>query len=114
MSIARKCAAGALAAAMFLAAGAAEATPAESPWTRVNALIGGWTSAGLRVQTSGAFFNPEGCAISDGYFLDPTLPAAPLFWSMLLTAQSTGADVQFTMDGCIYSRPRIVGVALRR
>ncbi|KRA61839.1 hypothetical protein ASD79_06950 [Caulobacter sp. Root655] len=99
---------------MFLAAGAAQATPAESSWMRVNALVGGWTSAGLRIQTGGTFFNPEACAIQDGYFLDPSLPAASLFWSMLLTAQSMGVDVQLTVDGCIYSRPKIIGVALRR
>lgn len=104
----------ALAGAMSLTSSGAQATPFESPWVRVDTIIGGWTSAGLRVQTTGAFFNPAACATPDGYFVDPTLPAAQLFWSMLLTAQATNVEVQLTVDGCIYSRPNVIGVALRR
>lgn len=104
----------ALAAALSLSAGGAWATPAQSPWVRVDTIIGGWTSAGLRVQTTGVFFNPAACPIPDGYFIDPTLPGAELFWSMLLTAQATNVEVQLTVDGCIYSRPNVIGVALRR
>jgi hypothetical protein len=104
----------ALAAALSLSAGGVSAAPAETPWVRVDAIIGGWTSAGLRVQTTGAFFNPATCPIADGYFVDPTMPGAELFWSMLLTAQATNVEIQLTVDGCIYSRPNVIGVALRR
>ena len=103
-----------LAAALSLSAGTAGAAPAETPWVRVSALIGGWTSAGLRVQTTGQFSNPAGCAIADGYFIDPTLSGAQLFWSLLITAQATNVEVQLTVDGCLYSRPNVIGVALRR
>ncbi|SFI94372.1 hypothetical protein [Caulobacter sp. UNC279MFTsu5.1] len=100
--------------AFSLVAGAATATPVEVPWAKLTFLGGGWTTTTLRVQTSGAFSNPAACAMTDGYIVDSTLPGAQLLDSILLTAYSTNQDVMLVIDGCVQSRPAVIGVYIRR
>lgn len=104
----------ALAAMASQAASTAEATPFTTPWVRIDTLVGGWNIPAVRVQTTGAFSNPDGCAVSDGYLIDPAMTGAQLFSSMLLMAQAAGFEIQLTIDGCAYLRPSIIGVTLRR
>ncbi|KRA61840.1 hypothetical protein ASD79_06955 [Caulobacter sp. Root655] len=100
-------------AALALASSAAIATPVELPWARVTYISGGWTAPHVRVQTTAAFSNPAACSMTDGYIVEASLQGAQLFSSMLLTAFSTGREVQLVVDGCILERPRVIGVTLR-
>lgn len=98
---------GALASLCLVAsAGPVFASPVHLGWANVTMLAGGWWNPNMRVTTSGAFQNPAGCAISDGYIIEATLPGAALLQSMLLTACATGAEVLLTVDGCVLDRPR--------
>ena len=100
--------------AFSLVAGVATATPVEVPWAKLTFLGGGWTTTTLRVQTNGAFSNPAACPLTDGYIVDSTLPGAQLLDSILLTAYSTNQDVMLVIDGCVLSRPAVIGVYIRR
>jgi hypothetical protein len=100
-------------AALAFASSAAMATPVELPWAKVTYIAGGWTAAHVRVQTTATFSNPATCAMTDGYVVEASLPGAQLFASMLLTAFSTGREVQLVVDGCVLERPRVIGVTLR-
>lgn len=101
-------------AAMALVAGASIAAPVDSDWAKVTVVSGGWTAATIRLQTNGAFFNPNACLMTDGYVIEASLPGAQLFASMVLTGLSTLQDIKLTIDGCALDRPRVVGVVLRR
>lgn len=99
---------------LVTAAGPALAAPSHLGWTQITALSGGWTDPHMRVVTSGAFLNPDGCPFTDGYIIDATMSGATLLQSMLLTAFATGAEIQLTVDGCVLSRPRVISVDIRR
>lgn len=105
---------GALAFASCMISSAVGATPIEVPWAKLTFLGGGWTSSTLRVKTNGAFSNPAACPMTDGYIVDSALPGAQLLQSILLTAYSTNQDVMLVIDGCVLSRPAIIGVYVQR
>lgn len=90
----------------------ASAAPNSTPSGYITRLSGGWVTANLRAQTDFAWTNPESCAYTDGYMIDPADSGNVLLSSMLLTAYTAGKKVQFTINGCSQGRPRIIGVDL--
>lgn len=104
----------ALGLAFSMASSVVGATPVEVPWAKLTFLGGGWTSSTLRVKTTGTFSNPAACPMTDGYIVDSTLPGAQLLQSILITAYSTNQDVMLVIDGCVQSRPAVIGVYVQR
>lgn len=90
------------------------AEPSSSDWSLVTSLSGGWVDANLRVVLSGPFHNPSGCAFADGYIVDASLPGAQLLQAMLMTAYASGDQVRVIVDGCVLSRPRVIGLDIRK
>lgn len=90
------------------------AAPTQSGWSSVTSLSGGWVGAHLRVVLSGSFHNPSACPYTDGYIVDASLPGAQLLQAMLITAYSSGDQVQVIVDGCAQGRPSVVGVDVRK
>lgn len=97
-----------------VAAGPVLAAPSHTGWTNITTLSGGWHEAHLRVIVNGPVQNPDQCALADGYIVEAGLPGAQLLQSMLITAYATGADVLFTIDGCVLNRPKVIGVDIRK
>jgi hypothetical protein len=52
--------------------------------------------------------------MTDGYIVDSTLPGAQLLQSILITAYSSNQDVMLVIDGCVQSRPAVIGVYVQR
>jgi hypothetical protein len=102
--------------ALFMSAmaGQSVAAPSETPIGRITFYSGGWTDAIVRVQLQATFQNPDNCGLIDGYVVDPALGGAQLFSSFLLTAFTTDQPVRLVIDGCAYSRPRIIAVTLQK
>ncbi|PXA86985.1 hypothetical protein DMC25_13165 [Caulobacter sp. D4A] len=90
--------------------GQALATPSETPTSQITFYGGGWTDAIVRVQLATAFHNPDGCPVTDGYIVDPAIGGAQMFASILLTAFTTNQPVRLVVDGCSYSRPKIIAI----
>ena len=88
------------------------ATPNTSSPGNILSLSGGWSTADVRAQLSIPFYNPEHCALSDGYITDPSLSGTQLFNSMLLSSYISHVPVSVVVDGCSLDRPRIIGVNL--
>ncbi|WP_138918552.1 hypothetical protein [Nitrospirillum viridazoti] len=103
-----------MATAVVLSSGVAQATIQTTPWVHLNFYSTGWTDATIRVNSREAFFNPENCSSPDGYIVSPSLPGNTNFASALLTAYTTGDQVQLVIDGCYNSRPNIIGVYIRK
>lgn len=95
-------------------AGPALAVPSHTGWANITTLSGGWHEAHLRIIVNGPVQNPDQCALADGYIVEAGLPGAQLLQSMLITAYATGADVLFTIDGCVLDRPKVIGVDIRK
>jgi len=68
----------------------------------------------LRVIVNVPVQNPDQCALADGYIVEAGLPGAQPLQSMLITAYATGADVLFTIDGCVLDRSKVIGVDIRK
>lgn len=79
---------------------------------RITLLTSGWASNSMRVQTDGAFSNPEACPVTDGYVTDPSDPGTALYHSILLGAFLAGKPVSLFISGCFASRPKIIGVTV--
>jgi hypothetical protein len=90
------------------------ASPSHTGWANIATLSGGWHESHLRVIVNGAVQNPDQCTHPDGYIVEAGLPGAQLLQSMLITAYATGADVLFTIDGCVLGRPKVIGVDIRK
>ena len=95
-------------------AGPAFAAPSHTGWANITTLSGGWHESHLRVIVNGSVQNPDQCTHPDGYIVETGLPGAQLLQSMLITAYATGADVLFTIDGCVFGRPKVIGVDIRK
>ena len=97
-----------------VAAGPVLAAPSHTGWANITTLSGGWHESHLRVIVNSAVQNPDQCTHPDGYIVEAGLPGAQLLQSMLITAYATGADVLFTIDGCVLGRPKVIGVDIRK
>jgi len=62
------------------------------------------------VETTAPFTGQPCATRTDGYHTDPAQPANAAHQAALLMAFQTNKSVSFTLDGCIYGNPKIIGV----
>lgn len=107
--IARAFAGGALIFGIFAQSALAVAT--FTPSGRILQLVGGWNEPNLRIVMEGAFHNPGGCPMTDGYIVAAALPANQQITAMAIAAHAQQQKVILTIEGCALDRPRVVGFA---
>ena len=84
-----------------------------SDWTHINLIKTGWVVDTMAVFTQAPLANP-GCPVTDaGYATNPDDSGHQLFHSVLLAAFINGREVQILADGCVFGKPRIIGVDIR-
>ncbi|WP_138918436.1 hypothetical protein [Nitrospirillum viridazoti] len=99
---------------MAIYSGAALASIQFTPWMKLKSIGAGWYSAEFGVTPMDQnVYNPDSCAISDGYVIDPSLGGATVFTSTLTTAYASGHEVRLAIAGCYNDRPSIIGVTVR-
>jgi hypothetical protein len=71
----------------------------------------GWVANQLRVATDAPFYNPDGCAQTDGYMTDASDPGVAIHHAALLAAFTARKPVTLWLQGCTGAgRPWIIGV----
>jgi hypothetical protein len=111
-----KKAAGVFLAASIAAASAspAQAAPQYSAWGSVQWIMSGWTQDTMAVIHSAPMVNPGGCSVTNaGYATNPADAGRSLFHTIALSAFLNRKEVRFVVDGCVFNKPRIIGVDIR-
>jgi hypothetical protein len=104
----------ALIATASLVAPAHAADAVVTDWGKVITLQAGWTVDRMLVFHGADMKNPEGCSLTtNGYIIDENAPGHATFYTILLSALLNSRDVNFVIQGCFESRPRIVSVSIR-
>lgn len=98
--------------AIAFCASAASAAPTNSPIGRITFMTVGLNDPLSRVQLDIAFYNPDGCSMTDGYIVDSVIAGSQLFTSFLMTAFTANRRIYLTVDGCVLNRPRVIGVTM--
>jgi hypothetical protein len=103
-----------IASAVGLCAVPALAAPNYSQFGQVIGIETGWSDDTMAVKLDVPTVNsPTPCKITTaGYALDPTDRGVKLHQSVLLSAFLTGRKVRVLVDGCVYDKPRIIGVGI--
>jgi hypothetical protein len=92
----------------------ASAAPSYTEWGSVKVLSAGWVQDTMSVTHSAPVVNPSGCSVTNaGYATNPEDPGHSLFHTMLMAAFLNRKEVQLLIEGCVYNKPRIIGVNVR-
>lgn len=104
-----------LCAAVIAAASAtAWASPTYSDWGAVVRLEGGWAQNTMTLNHAAPLVNPDACpTINAGYATSPDDAGHNLFHTVLLAAFLNRKEVSVLIDGCVFTKPRIVAVSVR-
>jgi hypothetical protein len=74
----------------------------------------GWSQDTMAVILDVPMVNPSGChVITVGYALDPTDPGVRVHEAALMGAYFANKRVAIRADGCVFDKPRIIGVAVQ-
>ncbi|MBD2680809.1 MULTISPECIES: hypothetical protein [Nostoc] len=85
-----------------------------SDWGSVKLISAGWIEDTMAVYHSDPNVNPDGCPTTDGgYATNPKDPGHSLFHTTILNAFINQKEVQLLISGCVYGKPRIIGVNIR-
>jgi hypothetical protein len=88
--------------------------PPYTDWGSVTQLEGGWGVNSATAYHSAPLFNPDGCGITNaGYATSPDDAGSNLFHTLLLTSFLNRKQAALVISGCVFGKPRIVGVRLR-
>lgn len=105
---------GALLLATALVPISASAEPKWTSYGKITQLSAGWKEDTLAVFLSAGIVNPGGCpTVEGGAVTNPVDPGHTLFHAVLLSAWLNSKEVALLVDGCVYSKPRIIGVNVR-
>lgn len=101
--------------AVGLLASPAQAAPNYSQFGHVIGIETGWLDDTMAVKLDVPTVNSKSpvCKImTAGYALDPADKGVKLHQSVLLSAFLSGRKVRVLVDGCVYDKPRIIGVGI--
>lgn len=85
-----------------------------SDWGSVKSIESGWVLDTLAVFHSAPLVNPDGCRVTNGgYATNPADPGHSLFHTILLSAFLNRKEVHLLISGCVFDKPRIIGVGVR-
>ncbi|HKW91211.1 MAG TPA: hypothetical protein VJX92_04880 [Methylomirabilota bacterium] len=90
------------------------AGPNYSQFGHVIGIETGWLDDTMAVKLDVPTVNsPTPCRImTAGYALDPNDKGVKLHQSVLLSAFLSGRKVRILVDGCVYDKPRVIGVGI--
>lgn len=79
----------------------------------ITGIEAGWTDDSMAVWHSAPIVNPSNCKVANyGYATNPADPGHSLFHTVILSALLNKREVHIVVYGCIYEKPRIVGVKM--
>ncbi|BEV12116.1 hypothetical protein ATDW_26120 [Asticcacaulis sp. DW145] len=99
---------------LVLMASVVNATPDDTPRTKIKIVEVGWSDPNIRLFVEGNVYNPDGCSNPNSYIIDASLPSRDAMLSLALTAYSLNQDVNFIVDGCSFGSPRIITMRIRK
>ncbi len=74
----------------------------------------GWIEDAMSVRHSAPIVNPGRCPVTAaGYATNPADRGHSLFHTVLLSAFLNRKEVSLGISGCIFSKPRVIGVKIR-
>ena len=78
----------------------------------ITSISTGWSADAIGVTNSALVVNPAGCGAPTHYVTTSSLPGYNTYYAAILTAYSTGSQVEFVVSNtvCTYSAPTIIGV----
>ncbi len=84
--------------------------------TTIKEIRTGWDSEQFGIVTHEPIKNPAGCPTADGYVTDSKQPGYNTYYAAALTAFVERAKIVVVIaeQGCISSRPKLIGVNIRR
>lgn len=92
----------------------AAAAPAYSGWGLVRNLEAGWAADTMSVLHSAPQINPGACSVTTaGYATSPDDPGRALYQTLLLSALLNRREVNILADGCVFEKPKVIGVSIR-
>ena len=92
----------------------AQAGPQYTQWGSIQDLEAGWGQDTMSIRHSAAVMNPGGCSVATaGYATNPADTGHSLFHTLLLSAFLNRKEVSLLIDGCVFSKPRVIAVKIR-
>lgn len=92
----------------------ASAAPQATDWGSISAVSGGWAEDTMAVYINVALVNPGGCLVTNGgYATLPTDPGRDVYHTLALAALLNNREVSAIVDGCAFSKPRLIGLSVR-
>lgn len=82
--------------------------------TSIKQIRTGWNSDAFAVVPTDKVANPGKCTTPDGYLSDATQPGFKVYYAAALLAFAQNARVVVTIDGCLGTRPRLIGINIER
>jgi hypothetical protein len=84
-------------------------------WAHIVQVRAGLVEDAMAVFTTNTtVLNPGNCKATDaGYQTIASDPGHKLFQTLLMSAYLNGKQVQLTIQGCAYDKPRIIGVSIK-
>ena len=109
---------------LFVAATSSAGTEVWTDWGSITSLEGGWGNDTMSVRTNSPFVNSSVvspalngrrfCAVTTaGYATDPNDKGHSLYHTMALAAFLNKKDVRLLLDGCVFDKPKIIGIQVR-
>jgi hypothetical protein len=85
-----------------------------SSWGHVLGFDTGWVDDSIALRMDFPLVNPGRCKVIDGgYALDSTEPGNHLHQAAIMGAFFNAKPLRVIVQGCVYDKPRIVGVGVQ-
>lgn len=84
--------------------------------TQITMIRTGWNSEQFGIVTVAPIVNPANCPTADGYVTDSTQPGYHTYYAAALLAFAERATVILVVaeQGCVSSRPKLIGLNIVR
>jgi hypothetical protein len=103
-----------LAAAAQVVPGPVVTQPQSTTWGRIVTFETGWSDDTMAVTLANVpVVNPSRCNVTSSYALDPAEPGNHTHQAALMGAYFNQKQVRLIVLGCVYNKPRIIGVAVQ-
>jgi hypothetical protein len=90
----------------------------------ITSLEGGWGADAMAIRHNAPFVNSfertpatggaRACSVTNaGYSTDPNDPGHSLYHTLAMAAFLNKKDVRLILQGCVFSKPRVVGIEIR-
>ena len=88
--------------------------PQSTAWGRISTFETGWVDDTVAVTLINTpVVNPGRCKVTSSYALDPSEAGNHAHQAAIMGAYFNQKSVRLIVQGCIYDKPRIIGVAVQ-